>query len=437
MVALFLAATVTAAPAQSGRDAGESPFDDTTTLSELYEKARDAFGLARLDLAAEFYREILVREPNDLTAMLELANVYERNGQFEYARGLLMRAASIEPRNADIVERRERVDRQLAAALDDEVNVMMAQGNYEGAIPKLALRITIGPESDALYFRRARCLLETGRLDAAVGDLEAAIRIDPQERYYEMRTRILTDEIDRRTDEMLEQAHGAAAAGDRDGALTLLADVLDLDPDNARAQAEFLRLSRDATPAPSPTAALAQKPRPGWLPDPGIVGRAAVALYHLLERWLGAVLAVLGLWIVFRSPVSRMLLRRLSKLPLLTGQLDAFTLQEVLLMINSETKTGQLRVRAPACHGTIWFEGGEPCHCEVGKLRGSDALVRLIDESDRGTFVFVEGPMPRKRTVDMPLSLVLVEAARGTTPDEKGPAPEAGQSRMKSLLQKR
>jgi len=149
------------------------------------------------------------------------------------------------------------------------------------------------------------------------------------------------------------------------------------------------------------------------------------------------VLGVLGVWIVFRSPVSRMFLRRLSKLPLLTGQLDAFTLQEVLLMINSEAKTGQLRVRAPACHGTIWFEGGEPCHCEVGKLRGSDALLRLIDESDRGTFVFVEGPMPRKRTVDMPLSMVLVEAARGTTPDEKGPDPKAGQSRMKELLGKR
>ena len=71
-------------------------------------------------------------------------------------------------------------------------------------------------------------------------------------------------------------------------------------------------------------------------------------------------------------------------------------------------------------------------------MTGSDAVIHLIDDAHVGTFVFVEGSMPRKRTVDMPLSMILVEQARTDSPDEKGPDPKAGRkSRMKELLENR
>jgi len=422
------------ASAQTDRDAAEAPFDKTTTIDELFEKARGAFGLERLDLAAAFYREILIREPTHLTAMLELANVYERNGQFEYARGLLIRAATQEPQNANIIERREAVDRVLAIALDDEINVMMADGEYEKAIPKIALRINIGPETDDLYFRRAQCLLESNQFDAAIKDLETAIRLDPQERYYELRARILTQGTRREAQALLEQSRRASRAGDREAALELLGQVLELDPENARAHAEFIRLSQGGameTPAPEGS-------RSRWVPDLSGIGRGLMAVARFFEQWFGLMLTILGLWIVFRSPLARLLLRRFSQLPLLSGQLDHFSLQEVMLMLNSEAQTGQLRVRASGCHGTVWFDAGEPRHCEVGKMKGSEAVIHLIDEAHAGTFIFVEGAMPRKRTVDMPLSMILVEQARAASPDEKGPAPKASRrSRMKELLENR
>ena len=68
-----------------------------------------------------------------------------------------------------------------------------------------------------------------------------------------------------------------------------------------------------------------------------------------------------------------------------------------------------------------------PSSCVVEDTDG-DGLDDGV-ESNTGTFVFVEGSLPGKRTVDMPLSMILVEQARIDNPDEKGPARKA--SRMK------
>jgi hypothetical protein len=156
------------------------------------------------------------------------------------------------------------------------------------------------------------------------------------------------------------------------------------------------------------------------------------------------VLALLAVVIIFRSPLTRGLVGIVTSRALLSGSLSRFDLHEVLLMLNAESHSGVLRIRGDGCRGRIYLDGGEPCHCAVGKLTGTEALAYLLAHTSKGHFEFKEVSLPLNRTIDTPLSILMVEQSKvrlGAPADTKAsPAPTPAKrkkpkSRMKELLE--
>ncbi|MCI0451896.1 MAG: tetratricopeptide repeat protein, partial [Candidatus Latescibacteria bacterium] len=96
----------------TGEWKNEALFDATTTREELLDMGRAAVNLSHFALAEVYYQEVLLRNPEDVDAMCELATLYRRTGRLEYARGLLIRAGTLVPGRDDIAEARHDVEQQ-------------------------------------------------------------------------------------------------------------------------------------------------------------------------------------------------------------------------------------------------------------------------------------------------------------------------------------
>ena len=100
-----------------------------------------------------------------------------------------------------------------------------------------------------------------------------------------------------------------------------------------------------------------------------------------------------------------------------------------------------LQVKGDGCRGKIYIENGEPCHCAVGKLQGVKALHHLLSNTTTGQFELADGSIPLNRTIDTPLSIVLVDHTSGGPgrAARKRAASDAAakkpKSRMKELLE--
>ena len=434
----------TAAGAPAAAEGADSLFDASITVPELFEKAREAFGLQRLDLAEKFYQEILIRERSNVQAMLELANVYERSGRLEYARGLLARAVKVQQDSPAILARLRSVEHMLSVVLGVEVDSLLAQKQYELAVPKLSVHLSIDPRNPELLYKRALCYVNLGKPDAALSNINQALRISQQEKYYQLRSTILEYLRDEETEGLIEQAKQLLRSDtpeDREKGLEVLAEILRLEPENAWARTELVRVGHRSGPSPDETVVDRRTDAVALLDNAKAVLSAAG---RLVDRHLAAVLALLAVLIIFRSPLTRRLAGIVSPQALLSGSLLRFDLHEVLLMLNAESHSGVLRVRGDGCRGKIYLKGGEPCHCVAGKLTGMEALVYLFAQTSKGHFEFKEGSLPPNRTIDIPLSIIMVEQSKvrlGAPADTKAsPAPAASKpkkpkSRMKELLE--
>jgi tetratricopeptide (TPR) repeat protein len=395
----------------------EKPFDESITVPELFEKAREAFGLDNYDLAEKFYQEILIRERSNVRAMLELSNVYERSGKLEYARGLLARSAKLDPGNQTIAKRLDAVERTLTIVLTDEVDSLIASRQYELAIPKLSVLLSIDPNNSEVYYKRALCYARLGRPEGALSSIDKALQIDQQEKYYKLRTAILEDLKELETREMVAEAKKLIASDEPENharALDVLAEILESNPEHAWAKTEFVRLSTltEADETGDPESDLE-----GGLPDLRAIAaflvKAGVTAAELVQRHLSAALLLVIVLLVFRSPFTKRLTQIFAPRAFLSGRFPRFTLTEILVMLNSESHTGVLHVKGESCRGKIYFEHGEPCHCSVGKIDGVGALNHLLSNSRIGRFEFADGSIPLNRSIDTPLSVILVEHSGG------------------------
>ncbi len=400
-----------AADSSAQTEDADRPFDDTITIPELFDKAREAFGLDEHRLAETFYQEILIREPSNVRAMLELANVYERSGKLEYARGLLNRSARIEPGNETIKQKLDSVERVLQIVLTEEVEALVDGKHYELAIPKLSLQISIQPDNAELLYKKAYCSSELGRFDAALADLSKAIQIDPQQKYYVLRGDVLKSLKAKESRDLITQAKrlvSSGSAADLTKASRILGEVLQVDPDNEWVKAELTRLGRDSEVENTDNVE-----HDGELSEvgagPGFVTATRRKAAALFGRHLGAVLLFLTILLLFRSPLTLLVVKSFFPHAVLSGSFSKFSFSEILLMLNTEFHTGVLRVKGDSRRGKIYFENGEPCHCCVGKLDGIDALVHLLNNTASGHFNFSDGSMPLKRTINIPLSIILME----------------------------
>ena len=429
-----------AEPARSAPPAewkGEALFDATTTREELMDMARAALNMKQHGLAEVYYQEILLRDPEDVDAMCDLALLYRRTGRLEYARGLLLRAGSLMPGRDDIPETRREIEQQLRVSLTHQADSLMAASKYESALPRLSLLLTIDPDNARHYASKARCLAALGQSDAALSNMDLALSKDPREEYQRLRTEIAAQHEQRRIDELESSAKRLLESNEwmRDEAAEVLQAILAQDPSNQWAREQFRAISGGPPPAPEPVT----PPASTQLFD------AASEVIPVAMRWvqrnLAAIVGVILLVVLFRSPLAKALAKRVHEASPLAGDLSTVDVAEALRLVNTSALTGVLTFRTPAGNARVYFERGAPVHCSGFGRDGLEALVHLVKSVDQGTFQMKMCPVRERLTIEEPLDLILADspvtaAQHGAAAKRNSDRREKGRkkSRMAELL---
>jgi tetratricopeptide (TPR) repeat protein len=428
----------------------EVQFDSTATTEELLESAREMFLDDNYVLAEMLYKSVLIREPNHLFAMQELAIVYEAMGKLQYARGLLTRAAILKPYDQEIINKNNQVAAKLARTLSAEVDSLVASGAYALALPKLSVLLTTQPENAELHFKKATCHFELDDFQNALVAVEKAIELQNDPRFYELRSQAHTLQLNTKIGSLAREVRRRMNTGredDRESALALVSQILELDPGNEWGQRYFLALTtgEDVIARPQapdgPVLRFSGRVERATHGVMGVVMGAVTAVFGTLNRHLNILFYVLIALIIFGSPLTFMIIRGFSPRQSLSGRLNQFNIHEILTMIQTQNRTGILKISSSTTTGRIFFNSGEVYHCTSGSLEGRKALQHLIDKSADGYFVFTNSRRTFRATIDVPLSLILMDLpARSETNVSKGlpkseeAAPVKKPSRMKELL---
>jgi tetratricopeptide (TPR) repeat protein len=431
-------------------DLSVAEFDTSASADELLESAREMFLADNYPLAEMLYKAVLIREPNHLSAMLELAIIYEETNKLQYARGLLTRALILKPYDEEIISRNNEVAQTLSKTLKADIDSLLARQAYAKALPKLSVLLTTQPENAELHFHKAQCHLALHDVDGAFSEIEKAISLRKDDRYFAFRTQTLTIKKNREIGELTREARVLMISGtpdDRNQVLALLSRILAHDPDHVWARRQFLMLTEGGG---QPGAPVTDEDEPGRFA--GFVGAAseraiarvsglAMGILDTLNRHLNVLLLALAVLIIFGSPLTYMIVRGFEPHQSLSGRLNQFSISDVLSMVNSQGRTGVLRVYADSAKGRVFFKSGEIQHCTCENLKGMDALKKILDTAADGHFVFTKPPRSVPTTIDTPLSLVLLDLAErekktGTKlPQPSSAAKPKKKSKMKALLE--
>jgi hypothetical protein len=95
----------------------------------------------------------------------------------------------------------------------------------------------------------------------------------------------------------------------------------------------------------------------------------------------------------------------------LQGSLETFALPDVLVLLSSTKKDGELRVVSGRVDGRVWLEKGQIVHSQVGthETKPVDAIFELL-RLDAGTFNFENESKSPKRAEPQMIDLVLADA---------------------------
>jgi tetratricopeptide (TPR) repeat protein len=423
-------------------EAGLLVFDDHATTEQLLHSAREMFIARRYDLAEMLYKAILVREPNHLSAMLELSVTYEATGQLNYARGLLERAMILRPHDRDIIQRNTQIVQRLAAALQSEIDSLLANGQYEPAIPKIAILLTTQPENAELYHRKADCHLRLGNAQSALADIDRALAIVRDQRYFDFKARATAALLQKQVDALQLEARRAIRdipTRGKEDALRVVGRILEVDPENAWAQEQFLALTENQTTGAGSTRLSRLNAR--WARARVNLIRTGDDVLPWLETFrdhIPILIAILFALVLLDSPLTRVAIRRFGRRRSLSGRLDNFNVRELLSLLNTHRQTGALVLRTNWGNGTMFFSEGEIYHFKSGSERGTEALQSLLNQATEGSFVFNEDAGAKEHSIDTPLSLILMDLPErvATVTSQSILKKQKQQSKMKSLLGK-
>jgi tetratricopeptide (TPR) repeat protein len=385
----------------------EALFDSTTTRGELLEMGRAAAGMEHFPLAEIYLQEVLLRNPQDVDAMCELALLYKRTGRLEYARGLLTRAARLSPMRTDIVEARAGIDRILVGQLAHAVDSLMAAGRHHEALPRIAILLSIDGQNTKALTDKARCLAAAGETDAALSALDLAITREPSAELHALRAELAAQVENDRLADMESSARRLIESGDwvHEEATDVLQAILAQDPSNAWAREQFRRLS-------DPQAA--RDAARDSMPARSAMGRAlheaANETGAFLDRYLAAIIALLVTWALVRSRLPQALASRLREQSPLSGDLAQVELAAVLRTVNDAGMTGMLVLKTPDGPARVYCDRGEMIHCEAGERMGLPALENLLHDLEAGTFAMRRMPEGIERTIDQSFEVILVNA---------------------------
>ncbi|MDH3215720.1 MAG: tetratricopeptide repeat protein [Candidatus Krumholzibacteria bacterium] len=417
-------------------------FDRNASTVQLLESAREMFIADRYEIAEMLYKSILVREPENLSAMLELAVIYEARGQLQYARGLLTRALVIRPYDEEIIDRNAHIAKKLSRTLEAEVDLLLDKGDYETALPKLSILLTTQPENADLNYKKAFCHLRLGRPQAALTEVDRALNLRREQHYYDLKQEATALIHGTQMGSLIAEAQSALRGGDpadQEDALQIIGRILELEPDHAWAKEQFLALTDTQRADRKPLTAFGKYFGKGWDVVTRIASATGVAIlvvYPVLKKHYVAVLSLLLIILILYSPLTHVLIRGFSPRQSLAGRLGHFSIQEVLALVNTHQRTGVLSLSADSVKGRIYFDSGEIYHCSSRGVRGRGALQLLIREAQDGFFVFRDGVTSRETTIDTPLSLILLELPERVDTVTSKSILKKRQSKMRSMLEK-
>ncbi|MFC1852358.1 DUF4388 domain-containing protein [candidate division CSSED10-310 bacterium] len=98
----------------------------------------------------------------------------------------------------------------------------------------------------------------------------------------------------------------------------------------------------------------------------------------------------------------------------LEGELDVFALPDLLQLVCSSRRTGQLFLENPTEKGQIYVDQGEIIHALLGKsLEGREAIYKFFNWTS-GSFKFEPGPVEIERSIKLGWQHLIMEGARHT-----------------------
>jgi pSer/pThr/pTyr-binding forkhead associated (FHA) protein len=97
--------------------------------------------------------------------------------------------------------------------------------------------------------------------------------------------------------------------------------------------------------------------------------------------------------------------------PALRGDLAEIPPIGLLQMLELEQKTGVLEVETEAGKARLWMDAGRPIHAESGEQQGLEAALEIAALRS-GRFVLAGDPTPPRRSMELPMMEVVLEASR-------------------------
>ncbi len=359
--------------------------------------------------AEAYLMKSLQHDDSFTSAIWQLSQIYEKRGQLEYARELLLRGLQQEPDATWARDKLARTEKMLTGKLLAEAERFMSRGQYDQAIPKLSLYLGIKPYDPVPLVQIARCHLAINNLDSAKEYLVQAIERDPSN------TEIISllDEVKRCSDRAeveaaLRRARAVLVSYNpetKGKAEKTLSDVLALDPENAWAREKLREIAlleeeEQKTPPAEETVAKG-------------VARSIEAI-KTLEEPTSRVISVLrsNVLIVVLVMIAVLLglnLRRKSKsrsYPL-QGSLSLIPILDIVSLLNSNLKSGRLMIISRSGRGEVFFERGEIIHARLKSWDGKTAFHKIMALRS-GRYIFNNHLPSIHHTITEPLSLLLL-----------------------------
>ena len=383
------------------------------------------------DVKAEDYLMKALKYDNSFTSPIwQLSQIYEKRGQLEYARELLLRGLQQEPGATWARDKLTRMEKSLVGKLLAEAERLMSSGKYELAIPKLSLYLGIKPYDPVPLVQIARCHLAMNNLDSAKEYLVQAAERDPTN------TEVISllDEVERRSDRAeveaaLRRARTALAAytpETKGHAEKVLSDVLALDPENkwAREKLREIALLEEEEQKPFPTEEAVAR---------GVA--KGVEAIKTLEEPTSRIISILrsNLLIVILVMIAVLLglnLRRKSKFRSysLQGSLSLIPILDIVSLLNANLKSGRLMIVSQSGRGEVFFEKGEIIHARLKSWDGKTAFHKIMALRS-GRYTFINHLPNIRHTISEPLSLLLLSMKSRKEKKKKDPVKKPARQR--------
>jgi tetratricopeptide (TPR) repeat protein len=362
------------------------------------------------DVKAEDYlKKALKNDATFTSAIWQMSQIYEKRGQLEYARELLLRGLQQEPDATWARDKLKRMEKTLTTNLLREAERLMAAGKYDLAIPKLSLYLGIKPYDPVPLVQIARCHLAMDNIESAKEYLVQASERDPTN----TEVIALLDEVERRFDKAeveaaLSRARQVLASytyETKDRAEKALSDVLKLDPENTWARdklREIALLEEEEQKLPPAEEAVAKSVEK--------VDKAIKTLEEPTSRAISVLrsnVLILVLVIIAGLLALNLKRRRKSRSYPLQGSLSLIPILDIVSLLNSNLKSGRLMIVSQSGRGEVFFEKGEIIHARLKSWDGKSAFHKIMAlRSGRYTF---SNHLPSVRhTITEPLSLLLL-----------------------------